>query len=113
MSRTQIRILNLYYGANQKVFTYTMPELYDQILDAVLDSRNQGKNKFKCTIACGWETGRKIIGIFEINDDNNPEKIRSILCTEWGISMTCKISDNAKHVVFSNGREHYILKDRN
>jgi len=73
-----------------------MPELYDQILDIVLDSKKCGKDKFNCTIACGWETGRKIIGIFEIKDENNLDKIRSILCTEWGTSMTCKISDDAE-----------------
>ena len=74
-----------------------MPEMYDQILDIILDSKACKKDKFKCTIACGWETGRKIIGIFEINEFvNNPEKIRSILCTEWGTSMTCKISDSTE-----------------
>tara|TARA_B110000285_G_C14610991_1_gene374930 strand:+ start:114 stop:221 length:108 start_codon:yes stop_codon:yes gene_type:complete len=31
---------------------------------------------FNCQIACGWELGRKIVGIFDIHDDNNPEKIR-------------------------------------
>ena len=72
-----------------------MPEQYDKILDIVLDSRKWGKDKYKCTIACGWETGRKIVGIFEINDENNPEKVKSILCTEWGTSMMCKISDDA------------------
>ena len=81
------------------MFDYTKPEMYEQILDLVLDSKHCRKNAFKCTIACGWETGRKIIGIFEINDfENHPEKMRSILCTDWGssISMTCKISDDTK-----------------
>ena len=27
--------------------------------------------------------------------------------------MTCKISHDAEQVVFSNGKEHYILKGRN
>ena len=74
-------------------------------------------------IACGWELGRKIIGIFDIHEnEKQPEKIRQILCREWGSKLTCKISDDINHVdkdglvlydvVFSNGIEHYILKGK-
>ena len=57
--------------------------------------------------------GRKIIGILDIHDDSNPDNVRSILCTEWGNKLMCKISDDGEQVVFSNGLEHYHLKGRN
>jgi len=44
VSKTKIKILNINLGENQKVFTYSMPEIYDQILEVVLDSCHSVKN---------------------------------------------------------------------
>ena len=59
-----------------------------------------------------------MVDIFDISD-NKMKQVRSITYSSKGnIAMTgyeriyVKISDDLKQVVFSNGLEHYILKDR-
>ena len=95
-------------------------EKYERILDIMLDSkfevsekRNNNTKKFKCYVACKQGFSRKMIDIFEIQDDlNKRDNLRSILYQQNGKKLMAKISDDADKVVFTNGVEHYILKGK-
>ena len=112
VSTTRVVILALDKGIHKPMIIQDFKidiNKYTQIHDIVLDSQNS--ERYFCWIACKL-SGLTNIHIFDINRTDK-SSIRSISYLTKGTDIVVKIADDFNKVIFSNGKEHYMLNGDN